>query len=59
MMQNPQDDPAAPTAEDRYTLDRLMTDISDQAGIPITSFMPCPTALPTILPDSMFITMTV
>ena len=32
--------PAAPTEEDRYTLDQLMTDISDQAGIPIMSFMP-------------------
>ena len=32
--------PGSPAAEDRYTLDRLMTDISDQAGIPIESFMP-------------------
>ena len=32
--------PAAPSEEDRYTLDQLMTDISDQAGIPIESFMP-------------------
>ena len=32
--------PTAPEAEDRYTLDMLMTDIADQAGIPIDSFMP-------------------
>ena len=32
--------PDAPSEEDRYTLDQLMTDISDQAGIPIESFMP-------------------
>ena len=32
--------PTAPSQEDRYTLDQLMTDISDQAGIPIESFMP-------------------
>ena len=32
--------PAAPTEQDRYTLDQLMTDISDQTEIPITSFMP-------------------
>ncbi len=32
--------PTAPSGEDRYTLDELMTDISDQAQIPIESFMP-------------------
>ena len=32
--------PAAPAAEDRYTLDRLMADISAQAGIPAESFLP-------------------
>ena len=32
--------PRTPTAQDRYTLDRLMADISDQAGIPVESFMP-------------------
>ena len=32
--------PRAPGEEDRYTLDRLMADISDQAGIPMESFMP-------------------
>ena len=32
--------PHAPGEEDRYTLDRLMADISDQAGIPMESFMP-------------------
>ena len=32
--------PAEPSFDDRYTLDMLMTDISDQAGIPIESFMP-------------------
>ena len=32
--------PTAPSSEDRYTLDQLMTDISDQAQIPIESFMP-------------------
>ncbi len=32
--------PEAPGEEDRYTLDMLMTDLSDQAGIPIESFMP-------------------
>lgn len=32
--------PNAPGEEERYTLDRLMADISDQAGIPIESFMP-------------------
>ena len=32
--------PGTPGAEDRYTLDELMTDISDQAGIPVESFMP-------------------
>ncbi len=32
--------PDAPQAEDRYTLDQLMADISEQAGIPIESFMP-------------------
>ena len=32
--------PHAPGEKDRYTLDRLMADISDQAGIPMESFMP-------------------
>lgn len=32
--------PDAPTEENRYTLDQLMTDISDQAGIPAESFLP-------------------
>ena len=32
--------PGTPGAEDRYTLDMLMADISDQAGIPVESFMP-------------------
>lgn len=32
--------PNAPEEDDRYTLDQLMTDISDQAGIPVESFMP-------------------
>ena len=32
--------PTAPEAGDRYTLDMLMTDIADQAGIPTESFMP-------------------
>ena len=32
--------PEAPSADGRYTLDRLMTDLSDQAGIPVESFMP-------------------
>ena len=32
--------PCSPGEEDRYTLDRLMVDISDQAGIPLESFMP-------------------
>ena len=32
--------PDAPQAEDRYTLDQLMADISEQGGIPIESFMP-------------------
>lgn len=32
--------PQHPRADDRYTLDRLMADISDQAGIPMESFMP-------------------
>ena len=32
--------PGEPREEDRYTLDRLMTDISDQTGIPPESFMP-------------------
>lgn len=32
--------PDIPGEEERYTLDRLMADISDQAGIPIESFMP-------------------
>ena len=32
--------PAAPREEDRYTLDQLMTDLSDQTGITAESFMP-------------------
>ncbi|MBR5094084.1 MAG: radical SAM protein [Oscillospiraceae bacterium] len=32
--------PGTPGDEDRYTLDELMTDLSDQAGIPVESFMP-------------------
>ena len=32
--------PGMPQAEERYTLDQLMADISEQAGIPIESFMP-------------------
>ncbi|MBR0207902.1 MAG: radical SAM protein [Oscillospiraceae bacterium] len=32
--------PNTPTEEDRYTLDRLMADIADQARIPLSSFMP-------------------
>ncbi len=32
--------PKDPEAADRYTLDRLMADLSEQAGIPIGSFMP-------------------
>ena len=28
------------SAQERYTLDRLMTDLADQAGIPLESFMP-------------------
>ena len=32
--------PGVPGQEDRYTLDQLMCDISDQAGIPLESFMP-------------------
>ena len=32
--------PGRPEDEDRYTLDRLMADLSEQAGVPITSFMP-------------------
>ena len=32
--------PGTPAAEDRYTLDQLMADISEQAGIPIESFLP-------------------
>ena len=32
--------PNLPQADQRYTLDELMVDISDQAGIPIDSFMP-------------------
>ena len=32
--------PEGPRAEDRYTLDRLMADISEQTGIPPGSFMP-------------------
>ena len=32
--------PHAPQKEDRYTLDALMADLSDQAGVPMESFMP-------------------
>ena len=32
--------PCAPLDDDRYTLDDLMADISDQTGIPVESFMP-------------------
>lgn len=32
--------PGQPEAGQRYTLDQLMADISDQAGIPMESFMP-------------------
>ncbi len=32
--------PRTPGEEDRYTLDRLMADLSDQTGIPPESFMP-------------------
>lgn len=32
--------PAKPQADQRYTLDQLMADISQQAGIPIRSFLP-------------------
>lgn len=32
--------PGAPSDGDRYTLDMLMADISDQTGIPVPSFMP-------------------
>ena len=32
--------PGRPEPEERYTLDRLMADLSEQAGIPLTSFMP-------------------
>lgn len=32
--------PSAPDAGDRYTLDLLMADICEQAGIPVSSFMP-------------------
>lgn len=32
--------PDIPTDKERYTLDQLMADISDQAGIPIESFLP-------------------
>ncbi len=32
--------PCVPRDGDRYTLDDLMADISDQAGIPVESFMP-------------------
>ncbi len=32
--------PEAPTAQDRYTLDCLMADISEQSGIPKESFLP-------------------
>lgn len=32
--------PGSPEADDRYTLDELMADISRQSGIPMASFMP-------------------
>ena len=32
--------PTGPEEGDRYTLDMLMTDIADQTGIPVDSFMP-------------------
>ena len=32
--------PKTPEEADRYTLDQLMVDISDEAGIPVESFMP-------------------
>lgn len=32
--------PGMPGGDGRYTLDQLMTDISDQAGIPVESFLP-------------------
>lgn len=32
--------PGQPEEDGRYTLDQLMADISDQAGIPVESFMP-------------------
>lgn len=32
--------PDAPTNKERYTLDQLMADLSDQANIPMESFMP-------------------
>ncbi len=32
--------PGAPSDDERYTLDQLMIDISDQTGIPVESFMP-------------------
>lgn len=32
--------PSLPSNRERYTLDQLMADISDQSGIPIESFMP-------------------
>ena len=32
--------PTGPEEGDRYTLDMLMTDITDQTGIPVDSFMP-------------------
>ena len=32
--------PEKPEDTDRYTLDRLMADLSEQAGIPLSSFMP-------------------
>ena len=32
--------PALPRDEDRYTLDELMADLSEQAGIPLASFLP-------------------
>ena len=32
--------PSVPSEDDRYTLDQLMADISDQAHIPMESFMP-------------------
>ena len=32
--------PGMPDEDDRYTLDQLMADLSDQVGIPLESFMP-------------------